>query len=268
LTGPGRSRGLTRLLARTLWATRLVDRLYGTFDRIRSRLVLRFGSDAFFDAFNDAAYGGQAAYQPGTTAFRTDLFPWESRAIEAHFPKPPASILIGGAGGGREALALERRGYSVVAFEPAAPLAGALAGAVRTSPRAIEVLVGRYEDLPRLRRPDDAASEVDLRQRARFDAALLGWASFSHIRSDAGRVNALRQMSALTGGPILLSYFSYLDDRPASSTRRESFGMQVGSFRQLTETEARDLFDEAGLDVLYHQHDGWPCAVVRRRQTA
>jgi hypothetical protein len=268
LTGPGTSRGLTRLLARTLWATRLVDRLYGTFDRFRSRLVLRLGSATFFDAFNDVSYGGQAAYTPGSASFRTELFPWESRAIEAHFPRPPASILIGGAGGGREALALERRGYTVVAFEPAAPLASALAGSVRTSPRAIEVLVGRYDDLPRLRRTDNTANEVDLRKRAPFDAAVLGWTSFSHIRSDAGRVNALRQMSALTAGPILLSYFSYLDDRTASSSRRDSFAMQVGLFRQLTEAEARGLIDEAGLDVLYHQHEGWPCAVVRKRQKA
>ena len=65
MTSPGRSRGLTRLLARTLWATRLVDRLYGTFDKVRSRLVLRFGSGAFFDAFNDAAYGGQASLGMG-----------------------------------------------------------------------------------------------------------------------------------------------------------------------------------------------------------
>lgn len=266
MTSPRVSRGLTRLLARTVWATRLIDRLYGTFDRLRSRLVLRLGSGAFYDAFNDVAYGGQAAYKPGSTSFRTELFPWERRAIEAHFPRPPALVLIGGAGGGREALALERQGYSVVAFEPAPPLATALAGVVHARPRAIEVFVGRYEDLPRLERPDGSGSKVDLRQRARFDAAMLGWTSFSHIRSDAERVDALRQMSALTDGPILLSYFSYQDDRTASSTRRESFAMQVGLFRQLTEAEARGLIEEAGLEILYHQHEGWPCVVVRRQK--
>jgi hypothetical protein len=257
---------VTRLLARTVWATRLVDRLYGTFDRVRSRLVLRLGSSEFFDAFNDVAYSGQAAYSPGSTSFRTKLFPWETRAIEAHFPRPPASVLIGGAGGGREALALERQGYSVVAFEPAAPLAEALAGSLHASSRAIEVLVGRYEDLPRLERPEGSRGGVDLRQRARFDAAVLGWTSFSHIRSDTGRVDALRQMSALTDGPILISYFSYQDDRTASGSRRESFAMQVGLFRQLTEAEARGLIDESGLEILYHQHEGWPCAVVRKKR--
>ena len=266
MTGHQEPRGLTRLLARTVWATRLIDRLYGKFDVLRSRLVLRLGSDAFFDAFNDVAYGGQAAYTPGSVAFRTELFPWESRALAAHFPKPPAAVLIGGAGGGREALALERRGYHVVAFEPAAPLARALAGAVRNDPRDIDVLVGRYEDLPLLRRLDGSGAVVDLRQRSRFDAAVMGWASFSNIRSDAGRVHALRQMAALTDGPILFSYFSYLEERTASRSRRESFAMQVGFFRQLTEAETRDLIAEAGLEIMHHQHDGWPCAVVRRRR--
>jgi hypothetical protein len=265
LTGHRESRGLTRLLARAVWATRLVDRLFGAFDRVRSRLLLRFGSEAFFDAFNDIAYSGQAIYRPESALFKTELFPWESRAIDAHFPKAPATVLIGGAGGGREALAFERRGHSVVAFEPAAALAEALAESLRSEPRAIEVLVGRYEDLPFLRRPGDARV-VDLRQRAPFGAAILGWASFSHIRSDAGRVGALRQMSALTDGPILFSYFSYYDDRTTSSTRRESFGMQVGLFRQLSEAEVRELIAEAGLEIVYHQHDGWPCAIVRERR--
>ena len=34
------------------------------------------------------------------------------------------------------------------------------------------------------------------------------------------------------------------------------------------EVASGGLFDEAGLDVLYHQHEGWPCAVVRKRQKA
>ncbi len=68
---------LTRLAAGTVWATRLVDRLYGKFDVLRSRLILRHGTDAFYSAFNDVTYGGQRAYQPGSPAFRTELFPWE-----------------------------------------------------------------------------------------------------------------------------------------------------------------------------------------------
>jgi hypothetical protein len=41
--------------------------------------------------------------------------------------------------------------------------------------------------------------------------------------------------------------------------------MQVGFFRQFNEAELRHLIGEAGLDVAEINHDGWPCAVVRRR---
>jgi hypothetical protein len=259
---------LTRLAAGTVWATRLVDRLYGKFDVLRSRLILRHGTDAFYSAFNEVTYGGQRAYQPGSPAFRSELFPWERRVINAHFPKPPATVLIGGVGGGREAFALEAQGYRLVAFEPVERLARALERSLNGKADSIEVLLGRYQDLPVLRSVNGSRDQVDLRRRQPFDAAMFGWASFSHIRSDAERVDSLRQMSALTAGPIFLSYFSYMDERTASSSRRESFAMQVGFFRQFNEAELRDLIGEAGLDVAEINHDGWPCAVVRRRQNS
>lgn len=258
------SRG-QRWLARAVWATRAIDRLYGKFNGLRSRMVLRLGSDTFYDAFNEVSYAGQPSYQPGSETFQTELFPWERRVIETQFPKPPATVIIGGVGGGREALALERRGYRVTAFEPAAALVTALHHSLNGR-QTIEVLRGRYQDLPVLRSANGSASAVDLRPRAPFDAGIFGWASFSHIRSDAERVEALRQMGALTAGPILLSYYSYMNDRAALSTSSGSFAMQVGFFRQFTEADVRAFVAEAGLDVVLLKHDdGWPCAVVRRK---
>jgi hypothetical protein len=266
MSGPSR---LTRFLARSLWATRLVDRVYGQFNTLRTRLVVAWGTDRFHDAFNDITYAGQPAYRPGAAAFTSDLFPWEGRLIDAQFPKPPATVLIGGAGGGREALALERRGYRVVAFEPAEALATALYRTQNGRTGAIEVFVGRYQDLPVLHSPNGSRTSIDLRQRPKFDAALMGWASFSHVRSDAERVEALRQMGALTTGPILVSYYSNIDEHPPSSSHRESFAMQVGYFRQFSEGEIRAAISQAGLEIVLLQHDaGWPCAVVRRASCA
>ena len=48
------------------------------------------------------------------------LYPWETDWFERRLPSPPASILIGAAGGGREAAALRDLGYQVRAFEPSA----------------------------------------------------------------------------------------------------------------------------------------------------
>ena len=77
------------------------------------------------------------------------------------FPDPPGRVLIGGAGGGREAFALAARGYEVVAFEPSADLARSM---VQHPPAGIsvEALIGRYEDLPSLTSAATGA-RVDLR---------------------------------------------------------------------------------------------------------
>ena len=261
-----RAKTLTRLAARAVWATRAIDRVYGKFDSLRSRLILRHGSDAFHDAFNDVTYGSQRLYRPDAPSFKPELFPWERRVIAAHFPKPPASVLIGGAGGGREALALERDGYRVVGFEPAEPLVRAFHDSPATHGRAIEMFTGRYQDLPMLTSANGSTAAVDLRTRPPFAAAMFGWASFSHIRTDAERINALRHLAALTEGPILLSYFSYMAERAATRSQQESFAMQVGYFRQLNEADVRGLVSEAGLQVVELKHDdGWPWGIVRRK---
>src|SRR5262245_21966636 len=117
------------LFARMVLATSLVDRGYQLFDRLRSRVVLMCAadSDEFYDIYNALAYDHQDIYRAGAKAFRSTLFPFEERVISRHFPEPPGTVLVGAAGGGREALALASLGYDVVAFEPASGLAGSLA---------------------------------------------------------------------------------------------------------------------------------------------
>ena len=56
-------------------------------------------------------------------------FRGRKRCFERYFPPPPAHILVGGAGGGREAFALLERGYRVTAFEPSEALAASMAAA-------------------------------------------------------------------------------------------------------------------------------------------
>ena len=102
-------------------ATRVIDRGYRAFYRLRSTFVVACGSDQFFDTYNNLAYARN--YRMVTKG----LFPFEQRAISRHFPAPPATVLIGGAGAGREALVLAQQGYRVVAFEPIQPLAISLA---------------------------------------------------------------------------------------------------------------------------------------------
>ena len=62
-------------------------------------MVSALASDEILDRYNEIAYGGTSRYQPDSGAFRARLFPFEEAAFEQFFPKPPARILIGGAGG-------------------------------------------------------------------------------------------------------------------------------------------------------------------------
>src|SRR5262245_21682217 len=133
------SRFVLSCFAEMVRATVMVDRAYRLFDRLRSKCVLACAPDAFFDVYNDLTYSRQTVYRPDRETFRSSLFAFEERVIGQYFPPPPGTVLIGAAGGGREAFALARRGYQVVAFEPARPVAASMVCARGDYP--IETLV-------------------------------------------------------------------------------------------------------------------------------
>jgi hypothetical protein len=267
---------VTWLLARLLRATRLVDLAFRRFEAIRLELVLALASDAVLAKFNDLAYSRTDAYHPHSSRYRSRLYEWEQAALAAHFPAPPARLLIGAAGGGREAFALAEHGYAITAFEPS-PLAALMAGA-RPNGTDVTVYRARYSDLPAAHTLD--GSVVDLSTQARFEGGILGWASFSHLPSDAERVTALRNVAALVDGPVLVSYFGWVrPEKPPAPTglrrlvlrwvgeRRPGslFSIDVGLYRQLTEQDVRSLAAAAGLRVLaIDMAAQWPNAVLRR----
>lgn len=87
-----------------------------------------------------------AAYdRMGTYNNETGLFGWEKEWFAADLPSPPARILIGGAGSGREIAPLEAAGYKILAFDPAPNFvrhARSLA-----SIEAVEFVEASYENL-------------------------------------------------------------------------------------------------------------------------
>jgi len=247
---------LRRLGVRLLRASRLLDRAYLSFNRRRSQVVIRLAGEKFLDEYNAAAYRDEPAHREGPGS--RELRPWETDFIRS-LPPPPARILLGGAGTGREAEGLAARGYQLVAFDPAASLVRSMQ---TMTPPDLDVLplVGGYLDLPVLRRLD--GTEVDLSKGPRFQGAYAGWASFSHLRTAIECVEALTKMSALTDGPILLSYLP----GPDQVEPQTGFSVQIGFFRQLSEKHVRDYAARAGLDVVSAKVDeNWPRAVLRRR---
>ncbi len=200
----------------TAWARRVsrwilaIGRAHADVDRALRDTILAWAPDPVLAQINDLVYGRQAYYWSGADEGRQGLFAWESTAIERFFPAPPARILIGGAGGGREAWALFELGYDVCAFEPSEVLVRAFADHRGTLSDGPTMYRAGYQDLPRLEEPggEDSGSKqpTDLTELGPFDAGILGWGSLSHLASDAECREAVGWFSRVVRGPILASW--------------------------------------------------------------
>jgi hypothetical protein len=168
--------------------------------------VLALASDAVLRQQNDRCYA--LARVPEEVGTKLRLWPWETEALKTFFPEPPARLLVGGAGNGREPFNLARLGYQVVAFEAARALASEMAAHAQQLPEGSRVAAywAGYEDLPILRSPTSGDVAGSLPQMEPFDGAILGWFSFTHLRSQRLRLQALRALAAATKGPILVSF--------------------------------------------------------------
>jgi SAM-dependent methyltransferase len=253
--------------------------MFDRYDRLRSRVVSRCASDETLRAYNDLGYGSQAVYEAGTEIFRAELFNWEADALARVLPPPPGRILVGGAGGGRESFVLAERGYEVTAFEPSLPLVRSMATQATLRAAKVEALVGRYEQLPHASTVREGAP-VDLSERLPFDAAIVGWTSYSHLRTRAARVETLRAYARLTAGPIFFSF--YVDDgdppRVGGAARvldaigltggRDRFSPYVGFYHLSRRDELEREVADAGLVVLdasFDDTDGrWPWLAAAR----
>lgn len=272
----------TEWLARGLRATMIFDRAAAAAGAARSALVLAFAPDEVLARYSDLAYGATTSYLPDSPDFDANLFPFEEAAFADYFPPPPGRVLIGAAGGGREALALARRGYEVVAFEPSAPLVAGLAAHI---PAGLKITAYRatYEDLPRLAPALPGAEPADLTALPRFDAAILGWGSLSHLLSEERQVAALRAMASATDGPVLVSFRT--DPHATGEARSQVeqlkrllpgrnkihgnyFNMQIGFYQAFSREQLESLFAQAGLTVekldTADSSGFWGHAVLRR----
>jgi hypothetical protein len=262
----------TRVVARAILATRAVDHVfaaldrgYRLFDRLRSELVAALAADAVLDRFNELVYGRGRTYLPGPAGSSEGLFPWEESIVRDFFPPPPARILVGGAGGGREALDLANRGYDVVGFDPSSTLVDAFAEHVAPGTR-VRVHHASYAEMDSL---------VETYGPMAFDAAIIGWSSFSHLRDERSRIATLTSFAQLAKGPILVSFvpvtgplsrrlqrFRRRLPRVAGRDPEGAFSAGIGFYRSLDEDDVRFLAREAGLDVVAVRFDLMPPHVV------
>jgi hypothetical protein len=176
------------------------------------------------NALTAALYSSQAG------AGRPTLYAWEEAWLRSDLPAPPARVLLGGAGRGRETSWLIDRGYTVVAFDPAR---AHVAQHNASCPEA-HVVVLDYESLAhasQARRDgrcdkvsDDAASVLD---RAPYDAALLGWGSVTHVLEERDQDALFEALALLVPhGPVLASFF--MSHASPAKGRAAKLGAKLG----------------------------------------
>ncbi|GIJ52287.1 hypothetical protein Val02_91730 [Virgisporangium aliadipatigenens] len=146
-------------------------------------------------AVDQHEYGRRRVYHSDAHNLR-GLFDWEERVLAEYFPRG-GTLLVTGAGGGREVVALSERGYRVLGFECNREL----------------VTVGRAL-LDRLDRrgaalcetPRDLAPTVD----GSADGVIVGWGSYMLIPDRERRVAFLRGLRdpLVPDAPLLMSFFT------------------------------------------------------------
>lgn len=164
------------------------------------------GARGLFDGFwlglldREACYAVDIAYYRDARQYhdadynRGGLWDWETAMVDRYFAGR-RRLLVTAAGGGREVLALRRRGFDVVGFECNAELVAFANDFLRGEGVEGDLLPAPRDGCPLL---EDA-----------FDGVIVGWGAYMLIQGSDRRIDLLRRLRELLepGAPVLLSFF-------------------------------------------------------------
>ena len=142
-----------------------------------------------------AEHFDQSQFYASTEHNLSGFFGWEKSVLDRFFRRG-SRILVAGAGGGREVLALRKAGFDAEGFECSAPL-------VRASEKIFD-RVGESKYVT-LCEPDSVPPGPRI-----YEGLVVGWTVYTHIPTKARRVAFLQALSqrALPGSPLLISFFA------------------------------------------------------------
>jgi hypothetical protein len=163
------------------------------------------------------------------------LSPWEADVVERHF-QGCRSVIVSAAGGGREVIALERRGLKAFAFECNPELI-----AVANELLSREGLTGRVVLAPR----DECPTAIPT-----CDGVIVGWTSYTLMQHRSIRVRFLRQLRAHVpvGAPLLLSFFM----RRRATRHLRLVAATANVFRFINRRERAELGDDLVPNFAHH----------------
>jgi protein-L-isoaspartate O-methyltransferase len=121
------------------------------------------------------------------------LFQWEKEIIERYFGNQKNLLLIG-AGGGREVIALSRMGFSVDGFEYNQCLVSVANQLLESENLSVRVFTS-----PKDRGPESVKQ---------YDGIIVGWGAYTHIQNRTLRISLLKQLrcQAKLNAPMLISF--------------------------------------------------------------
>lgn len=191
--------------------------------------------------------------------------PWEAAAFATHFDGC-RSVLVGGAGGGREAVAVSRRCSRVDAFECNPRLVDRCKALIESQGVGARIIRAAPDEVP-----DGLGT---------YDGAILGWGAYIHIVGRERRIRLLRQFHRHLepGGPLLLSFFARGDSVSQRLTYRiakvlrtirgaapaePGESLTTRYEYRFTEEEIREELAEGGFEMVLYSEEGDPHAVGR-----
>jgi hypothetical protein len=179
-------------------------------------------------AIDDRQYRRRALYQSDEHN-KHGLFAWEREAIESHFPNS-GRLLVIGAGGGREVLALSAMGYEVAGVDCNRTL-------VELAKRLLRE-AGSSSTMSWF--PRDAAP----RDPDPFDGAIVGWGTYMLIIGGQRRIRLLRELAAglVPGAPVLISFLTW----NGSARRLRWIYKLANSIRRVLGREPAEPGDDLG----------------------
>lgn len=166
---------------------------------------------------------------------KSGLWKWEQKVIEQYFIGCKSLLLIG-AGGGREVLALSRLSYKVDAYECNANL-------VKFANKLIieEGLNSQVQLITR-----DCCPE----NQQKYDGVIIGWGSYMLIQGKSKRINLLKEIKEKINpnSPILLSFYYH-----KKNNRYDYIITQIGnSIRWLLRRDFLDVGDDLASNYVHY----------------
>lgn len=217
------SRGIARIyVAWQRWRRRTAQ----AWDAVQAGVWLGLLGRESLHAVDEAFYQGSASYRDDRHNLR-GLFAWEDEAVRGFFGAG-GSLLLVGAGGGREVLALWERGHRVTGYECNAALV-AYAGELlrrRGCPASVTLLAR------------DAAPPGE----GIYDGAVVGWSAYMLVAGREHRIALLRALRRRvdTGAPLLLSFWT----RPGEHRRSRIVRAAAAPIRALLRREPPEPGDD------------------------